>query len=794
MILPYSIQNQSMTRKPATILLVEDDQSMLEGIKDLLSLSDIGYEVEVLTAGNGRIGLEILSQRTPDLIISDIMMPELDGFEFLQRLRQNPNWVLIPVIFLTAKGSKRDVHKGKTSGADLYVTKPFNSVEFIELVSGQLKRAFQLSASRQQSIGRLKKDILQILNHEFRTPLTYVTAYYEMLADSLNHMREEENFQEFLRGIQVGCVRLTRLVEDFIRVLDIRTGEMQSRFQEKARPVPDLDHIIQQAVINVQHNSPHYQIDICYESRGGSLPLVWGDADGLREVFERLLQNAVKFTATRKKTEGRVTVETEVATEQIRIAFIDEGIGFPPHVKDELFDLFFQYNRGVLEQQGAGTGLTIAKSLVDLHGGKIEAENRPNDGGSVFTVWLPVYHPGRKLVNPELNSGSKKQAVVLIVEDDPYLLAGLQELLEIFNGPYKLRVLTANNGRAALDVLTRQTPDLIISDIMMPEMGGYEFLEKVRQNPEWVQVPVIFLTAKGERDDIHRGRRSGVEEYITKPYDSEELLELVVSQLNRYFAFQGALSQDFEELKRSILQLITPAFRLPLSTVSKYSNQLVSEMAGAETDQDLRQSLFGIKEGSSKLYRLVEDLIFLAELETGEAETAFSLRAQPVRDLGIYLYEAGQMHAVQAQRQGIFIHCPLNTDVAQVYSDGVSLQICLQRLVELALNYCANANYQGRLEMQAANVDEEVHLILHLPTLVPAPDAAVLRGYGNTTVSADVDPAIRILKGVVALHNGRIILREHNINGDAGSNPTAEIIIALPVYKAVTPNHTTFDL
>lgn len=763
-----------MAAKAATILLVEDDRSMLEGIRDLLTLAELGYQVEVLTAGNGRLGLEAVQQHPPDLIISDIMMPELDGFELLQRIRQNPEWVHIPVIFLTARGSKQDIHKGRTSGAELYITKPFDSVELVELVRGQLDRAFQLQESRQQSLAGLKKDILQILNHEFRTPLTYVTAYYEMLADSMSHMQEDENFQEFLRGIQVGCVRLTRLVEDLIQVLEIRTGEMKAKVEANARPIANLPQIMQEAITAVQDATPHYQVPIHF-APVPFCPPVFGDADRLRQVFVRLLQNAVKFTFSRKRQQGNVYASLQILDREIQIMVVDEGVGFPPHVKERLFDLFFQHNREVLEQQGAGAGLTIAKAVVELHGGRIAAENRPDNLGSIFTLWLPIYVPGLQRVQTPKTPEVIRAATVLVVEDDVHLLLGLQELLQICEGKYQLTAQIASNGRVGLDMLAQQKPDLIISDIMMPEMGGYEFLAQVRRNPEWVQIPFIFLTAKGERDDIHQGRRSGVEEYITKPYDGDELLDLVVTQLDRHFLVQGALHQDFETLKRDILQLITPDFRLPLSTVSEYSARLVADLAEVKTDQDLKQSLYEIKGGSNKLTRLIEDLITLAELETGEMETAFSLRAGPVRDLGLYLYEAAQTQLAAAEQLGITIQCQLIQEMPYVFSDGVSLQAGLQRLVELLVLYCQQAGYRGPLRLQAVDRKDEAHLIFHAPVSLPQADAVALASDGKTAVSADTSPNIRILRGVVALHNGRIQLQP-NATG-------VDIIIALPAYQ-----------
>ncbi|MCA9933444.1 MAG: response regulator [Ardenticatenaceae bacterium] len=773
-----------MTTTPATILLVEDDSSMLEGMRDLLTLVELGeYDVQVVTAGNGRLGLEAIMQQIPDLIVSDIMMPEMDGFEFLRRVRQNPNWVHIPVIFLTAKGSKQDIHKGRSSGADLYITKPFNSNEFLELIHSQLDRAFQLSQTRQEIMTGLKKDILQILNHEFRTPLTYVTAYYEMLADSMNRMQDDDNFQEFLRGIQVGCVRLTRLVEDFIQVLEIRTGEMKKRFQVNARPIRNLPELIREAVIDVQPKSNDFAVQIHYQPET-ALPPVLGDTYGLQQVFVRLLENAVKFTHSRVRGGGCVYLKTQVVDGQVRIAFVDEGVGFPPQMKERLFDLFFQHNRVQLEQQGSGIGLTIAKAWVDLHGGTIEAENRDGGVGSVFTVILPAYEEGMGVTAVQDTDGNLHQAKVLIVEDDPHLLAGLQELLEISAGKYHLHVETAENGRVGLEVLNRYEPDLIISDIMMPEIGGFEFLEKVREKPEWVQIPFIFLTAKGEHSDIHRGWRSGVEEYITKPYDSDELLELVTTQLDRHFQKQSVIAQDFDGLKRSILQLITPDFRLPLSAVSKYSDKLISGMANVHTDQDLKYSLGSIKEGSVKLTRLVEDLIAMAELETGEAETAFALRAQPIRDMGLLLYEAGQKQMLRAGRQGITIHCEMDEEMPQVYSDGVSISTSLIRFVEIVVSYCIEVGYQGDLKLQSVCMGDELHLVVHVPVPLSSALIDAFTAALDTAVSFNTDPGIRILRGTVALHNGRLLLND-TLEG-------TDIVIALPIYHPENDEQPTF--
>lgn len=222
-------------KRSATILLVEDESALLTGIADLLQLAGLPYEIRVLTAANGQAGLRLMQEETPDLIISDIMMPRMDGYEFLAEVRRRPSWVHIPFIFLTAKAKRDDLLQGRRMGAELYITKPFATAELLELVESQLDRTFELRRVREEKLAALKRDILQLLSHEFRTPLTYVTAYYEMLADSLTDFQETDHLEEYLRGIQAGSLRLSRLVQDLIRVMEIRTGRRRRRLPARPR-------------------------------------------------------------------------------------------------------------------------------------------------------------------------------------------------------------------------------------------------------------------------------------------------------------------------------------------------------------------------------------------------------------------------------------------------------------------------------------------------------------------------------------------------------------------------------
>lgn len=769
----------------ATILLVEDDASILNGMADLLQIFDIGYDVKVITASDGMEGLERMHELVPDLIISDIMMPRLNGFEFLTRVRENPAWVHIPFIFLTAKGKKQDIMEGRRSGAELYITKPFVSSELLELVKSQLDRTFQLQRARQQQLSVLKRNLLQLLNHEFRTPLTYVTAYYDMLADSIVHVEDPSSLQDYLRGIQVGCMRLTNLVEDLIKIMEIRTGNAASHYREQARPIAHIGELFRQCGERIEEKATLAGVDISYDIEP-DLPPVFGEPGLLTDAIDRLLDNAIKFTQAKQAASRKVRLQADLYNESVRLSVEDNGIGLPASIREQLFDLFFQYNRELLEQQGSGSGLTIAKGYVELHQGRIQVESE-EDVGSKFSILLPplgsaggdegTYTPGRP------------SATILIVEDDVHLLEGLCELMEMARSPYDLEVLTAVNGQDGLRVLEEHEPDLIISDVMMPIMGGYDFLERVRANASWLQIPFIFLTAKGEHEDVHRGRRSGAEEYITKPYDIDELMDLTVTQLDRYFQRQGAVSQSFEALKRSILSMLQPDIKGPLGLVASYSEKLAGDLERVQTDEDLVSSLHVIQDSSERLTKLVEDFITMAEFRTGEAESAFRMRATPENNVGLVFYEVAYVLQFESDDSSLQFTYDIDQPMPAVLCDRERLQDIFKRLVNFLFGIRKSPHEPVRIHL-ASSGDEKGATVTINAQGVNATDELIEEldsHFGDSDQSAAelsrLGPTWTLINNVMMLHDGEIRLSR----SDDG---LFEIAFHFPAYREAKPAAT----
>ena len=382
--------------KPIRVLVVEDDTHLLSGIRDILELEDYS----VLTAGNGRDGLTVLNSNPanpPDIIVSDVMMPHMDGFEFLEEVRKEDRWIHVPFIFLTAKGEKTDQRKGYMHGADKYLTKPFDAEDLLVAVESSLKRHGAIERAVEEEINDNKQKILTILNHEFRTPLKLVVAYAEMLKEYDPGKTSPDEVMTFLHGVNSGADRLRRLIENFICVVEMDSGEAGKTISWRKRPVQDMSFLTDDAirqvtnketkprdfVVNIQEDMPAPELDVQY----------------MTIVLRELLDNAAKFCA-----DGDVvTVDIFVEDDHLLMKVSDTGRGIPEHELDKIWNPFYQIDREQFEDQGSGSGLAIVKGVVELHGGTCAVESTPGEGAT-FTIKTPLkVEVPRPEVSPEVS-------------------------------------------------------------------------------------------------------------------------------------------------------------------------------------------------------------------------------------------------------------------------------------------------------------------------------------------------------------------------------------------------------
>jgi two-component system sensor histidine kinase/response regulator len=359
------------------ILIVEDDLAMSSGIRDVLEMN--GYRVQL--AENGLEGLKMLEMFHPDLIISDIMMPEMDGFEFLEQVRRQARWAAVPFIFLTAKGTRPDIRAGKQLGADDYLVKSTDLEDLLVVVRAKLDRALTIQQQSRREMDDLKRNLLNMLSHEFRTPLTYITGYVDLIQEG---EWSAEDLQKFLGRIKGGSNRLNRLVEDFLLLVRFETDDAHQAYLLDKGPFNNWNSLVARVFDRLHETAAARQVTLSKEIEP-NLPMVEAHEGYLENAVMRLVDNGLKFS---KHAGGHVWVKVMTDGKRIRCTVKDDGIGIPAEEVGRMFDRFHQVNRQRIEQQGAGIGLAIVKNIADLHQGEVACASTEGVG-SEFSLWLP---------------------------------------------------------------------------------------------------------------------------------------------------------------------------------------------------------------------------------------------------------------------------------------------------------------------------------------------------------------------------------------------------------------------
>lgn len=364
---------------PATILVVEDDPTLREVVREILY--DAGYDV--VPAVDGRDAVDLLKRIRPDLILSDINMSGMDGYEFYTTLRANPDHELIPFIFVTARDERDEILHGKSLGVEDYLTKPFDKAELLLVVEARLRRAESMRRATRHQLDALKYRLVEMLNHELRTPIGVVKGYVDLAIGSGDQL-DPDTLADYLQTISHGADRLSALVEDLVQLIELETGITERRFRESCQRIEDISPLVDSAVATCAERADKADIRLRV-SVPGNLPAITGNERMLANVLTRLLDNAIKFSPRG----GGVRIGAGMARGNIFVAVRDSGPGIPNEEIDAVFDVFHQSRRSFFEQQGAGLGLPIARGLVELHGGVIEVDSQ--DGrGATFVVVLPA--------------------------------------------------------------------------------------------------------------------------------------------------------------------------------------------------------------------------------------------------------------------------------------------------------------------------------------------------------------------------------------------------------------------
>lgn len=482
------------------------------------------YAVECFVDGSSVIE-RAASDTLPDALVLDWIMPGVSGSEVLRFLRASPRTERLPIIVLTSTGNSADLVDALDNGANDYVARPCTRSELLARV-GALLRVSELreraeAAEREnalllereraartdaESANSIKDDFLATLSHELRTPLHSILGWVTLLKGGT---LSSEMGTRALAAIERSGRAQATIIEDLLDISRIVSGKMRLDLATL-----DPADSIEQAIETVRPLAATKSIEI--RTSIDSVGLVSGDAARIQQIAWNLLTNAVRYTPNG----GTVTVALEEQRAGALLSVTDTGEGIPPELMTRMFDRFRQGDSSSTRTHGGlGLGLAIVRHLAELHGGTVCALSDGRGKGARFEVWLPlaVKRADVAPVAERRVAGALRGIDVLVVDDDESALELMKAVL-VGDGA---TVTLASNGARALAALDRQLPDVVLSDLMMPEMDGYGLLRAVRERPpaEGGQLPIVALTAAALDTDRKEALRAGFQAHLAKPVD-----------------------------------------------------------------------------------------------------------------------------------------------------------------------------------------------------------------------------------------------------------------------------------
>ncbi|RKZ78409.1 MAG: hybrid sensor histidine kinase/response regulator, partial [Candidatus Parabeggiatoa sp. nov. 1] len=490
-------------KKKPLVLIVDDNPENLKVLGNILKENGLSTAFAL----NGTKALTSVKNKQPYLILLDIMMPDISGFEVCKQLKQEAATKDIPVIFLSAKTEKEDVIAGLELGAVDYVTKPFNRKELMIRVNTHLElkaakeelkqKVEQLQAAQEElnqtveqlkqacqaaeAANRAKSTFLANMSHELRTPLNGILGYTQIfqLDNSLN--KEQ---QQGINVIHHCGEHLLIMISDILELAKIEAGRMELYPNDFS-----LTFLLKSSADLFQMRAQQKGIAFNYQQTSHFPQFVHADDKRLRQIIINLLSNAIKFTK-----QGGVTFKVDYFDEKIRLQVEDTGVGIAPDDMTHIFKPFLQVGDPKYKAEGTGLGLAITKQLVEMMGGKLQVESTLGQGCTFWTVLdLPTASavPLKTTEEAIIIGFEQSPQKILVVDDKWENRTVLVKLLK----PLGFEIIEAENGQQAIDKALINHPEAILMDIIMPTMDGLEATNKLRKIPEFFNTIIIALSA-----------------------------------------------------------------------------------------------------------------------------------------------------------------------------------------------------------------------------------------------------------------------------------------------------------
>lgn len=510
------------------VLIVDDEKANLKILSELLH-----SEAEVSVAKSGIQGIWKAEKLLPDLILLDIVMPEMDGFETIKKLQKSESLCDVPVIFITGLDTADNEKYGLDLGALDYIRKPFNASVVKTRIATHLKLIRQTKTLKQLSVKLMDADeaksrFLANMSHEIRTPLTAIIGYAELIQQ--NEISGMEN-EQAIDIIANSGKHLLNLINDILDLSKIEAEKLQIEQMQVLLPGM-LDDICALIKSRVEDKELVFDLEVQYPIPSH----IQTDPTRLKQILINLLNNAIKFT-----DEGSVRLLVSANGSQLKFNVVDTGIGITHEQQKRIFSAFEQADVSVTRKfGGTGLGLNISKYLSRRLGGDLSVSSMPGLGSDFeASIALVTGDDSRTIANETqfaeaLHSQKSREyknvslsGHILLAEDQ----RELRMLIVMMLKKLGLTVTAVENGKQLVDEALKNSFDLILSDIHMPEMSGQEAIAELQAAN--LNVPTIALTANAMKHEVEQYLNNGFTDHLSKPIEQDEFHRKLALYLNK---------------------------------------------------------------------------------------------------------------------------------------------------------------------------------------------------------------------------------------------------------------------